>query len=390
MNLLCQHYEKKSVGKLLRGSKLNHVWQMLVDNQSVYINLFESLVSKKIRVEIDGVELMASRMDLPQKESGFVIYYQNFLTFRFRKAAQDLVLTVNDVKFLEGMSAVIQPDWKRSDPYTPMPASKATRSPNLLLRNREQQVGASSGVVQPDQKNGFPRPSPKIPQLTLNIGAVEGEYALPGSINGVTGHRQYHTPPTNFIESHQPPHQHSKSQSNLVSHHNLSIFGRKTSPQPDILAKHLQFGPESVKPTPITPSSTGSRNTAANSLSLSGLKDVSDVVPFIANGSQRAPATHTPTTIPINGPPTVSPTFDKNHLFFRNNANFRSFPLGQKGSARTLDNSSLSSASAQGKSMSLRNGGLPSSPYSSVGSSRPVDPMYPNPFPYEIPNRFAA
>ena len=224
------------------------------------------------------------------------------------------------------------------------------------------------------------RPVPRLSNLSRDSGEMPDDHEKRLSTRNIPGHNHFPANPSRFEENRGSSFQLKRNETNQhvpVS----SFYGQRQSPAlPNPAENH--FVPSAM--SSFGPNSHSNRNVAP--LSLDGLKNQT-VNPFPESRQGRKNVSPLPKRMLVDaGMPTMSPTFDKNHLFFRQNGNL----LAKPNSSRNLnDSGNLSTLSTQRDSNSAQT----TPPHGSFNSGnripRQMDLMYPNPFPYDIPNRFA-
>lgn len=92
INLLC--YKTTPIGKFIKSTKLLSEWELNLSSQPLNINLYESLITDKLRVVINSREVFFKIMKNEEKKRGIRIDYLG-LSFEFKKNTSTFELSVN-------------------------------------------------------------------------------------------------------------------------------------------------------------------------------------------------------------------------------------------------------------------------------------------------------
>lgn len=97
----CISSSKKAVGKIVKNTKFNYKWTLILDGQDLIVSLSESMLSSKVRVDINHSNLYCVKLDDDQKKQGFQVHFEK-IHFFFRKTVDNFQLYINEEQFSEG------------------------------------------------------------------------------------------------------------------------------------------------------------------------------------------------------------------------------------------------------------------------------------------------
>lgn len=352
MKVECRKFERRAVGRLVKASKLSHSWQLALNARPASVALFESLLSGKVRVEVDGFEVFKRRLDGAVKESGFAVQHQGQLNLGFRKVGGDFTLRINGRDFEEGSAftvpladggafpsfPVLQNDNRMSPSPSPNPRSSRQLDEDQVRLGGAPGSLKDSGLTGGDSSLGggswhekVPKTTPKEPEGRPEFASqARGTFPPPITLAVPTSSRS--------LDSH------SKSASPVPSQSGESRAERGT-PQRAVATSTDRVDPHGTNRSGADPRfwSEASRGGEGRA------------------GSQRE---------------TLNPNFTDSQILSSNP------PQGGPGPKRTTF-----PPGAQGGPLGASTG-LKMPLVHGPGAPPPTDLMYPNPFAGEIPNKF--